>query len=82
MKLLCAWCEKEGKPALIAEVPPLADPTPTHGMCPAHREEAEKELEALREKVEEDARRAVEEVEKAAHQTAEELRDLRKRVDP
>ena len=51
MKLLCAWCEKEGKPALIAEVPPLADPTPTHGMCPAHRAEAEKEIEALRQKV-------------------------------
>ena len=48
MKLLCAWCEKEGKPALIAEVEPKADPTPTHGMCPAHRAEAEKEIEALR----------------------------------
>lgn len=53
MKLLCAWCEKEGKPALIAEVEPKDDPTPTHGMCPTHRAEAEKELEALREKVEE-----------------------------
>lgn len=27
MKLLCAWCEKEGKPALIAEVEPKDDPT-------------------------------------------------------
>jgi hypothetical protein len=54
MKLLRAWCEKEGKPALIAEVPPLADPTPTHRMCPAHRLQAEKEIEALRRKVNED----------------------------
>lgn len=48
MKLLCAWCEKANEPALIAEVPPLDDPTPTHGMCPRHRAEAEKEIEALR----------------------------------
>ncbi|MCI0407353.1 MAG: hypothetical protein L0191_02105 [Acidobacteria bacterium] len=48
MRLLCAWCEKEGKPALLAEVEPKDDPTPTHGMCPAHRAEAEKEIEALR----------------------------------
>ncbi len=51
MRLLCAWCEKEGKPALIAEVEPKDDPTPTHGMCPQHRAEAEKEIEALRQKV-------------------------------
>jgi hypothetical protein len=29
VSLLCAWCEKEGKPALIAEVEPKEDPTPT-----------------------------------------------------
>lgn len=48
MRLLCASCEKANEPALIAEVPPLDDPTPTHGMCPRHRAEAEKEIEALR----------------------------------
>lgn len=53
MKLLCAWCEKEGKPAFIAELEPKDDPAPTHGMAPKRRAEAEKELEALREKVEE-----------------------------
>jgi hypothetical protein len=67
VKLLCAWCEKEGKPALIAEVPPLADPTPTHGMCPAHRAEAEKEIEALRAK--------------AGHMEKE-AEALREKVDP
>lgn len=41
MRLLCAWCEKEGKPALIAEVEPREDPTPTHGMCPTHRDQVE-----------------------------------------
>lgn len=39
-----------GGPALIAEVPPLADPTLSHDMGPAHREQAEQELEALRQK--------------------------------
>ena len=51
MKLLRAWCEKEGKPALMAEVEPKNDPTPTHGMCPHHRAQIEDELEALRRKV-------------------------------
>ncbi|MGQ0670788.1 MAG: hypothetical protein ACT4PO_14155 [Actinomycetota bacterium] len=51
MKLLCAWCEKEGRPAVLAEVEPKDDPTPTHGMCPEHRLQAEKELEALRKKI-------------------------------
>ena len=74
MRLLCAWCEKEGKPALIAEVPPLADPTPTHGMCPAHREQAEKEIEALRAKA-----RDVKEEAGVLEKEAETLRD---RVDP
>ncbi len=71
MRLLCAWCEKEGKPALMAEVEPREDPTPTHGMCPAHRAEAEKELEALRRKEEQRHR----EVDK-------EIQALREKVDP
>ena len=71
MKLLCAWREKEGKPALTAEVEPREDPSPTHGMCPAHREQAEKELEALRRKEEQRHR----EVDK-------ELEALRDKVDP
>lgn len=51
MKPLCAWCEKEGKPAFLAEIEPKNDPTPTHGMCPEHRKQAEQEVEALRKKL-------------------------------
>jgi hypothetical protein len=71
MKLLCAWCEKAGEPALIAEVEPKDDPTPTHGMCPRHRAEAEKEIEALRQR----------EAERAAA-VDKELEALREKVDP
>lgn len=35
MRLLCAWCEKKEKPALIAAVEPREHPTPVHGMFPA-----------------------------------------------
>jgi hypothetical protein len=37
MKQLCAWCEQEGKPGILGEKEPLDDPTPTHGVCDAHR---------------------------------------------
>ncbi len=48
MKLVCAWCAKEGKPALMAEKEPLSDPTETHGLCPDHRKQVEGELERHR----------------------------------
>jgi len=32
MKLLCAWCLKEGKPAVMGEKEPREDPTETHGI--------------------------------------------------
>lgn len=51
MTLLCAWCEKEGKPALIAEVEAKDDPRPTHGTYPRHRAEGEREIEALRQEL-------------------------------
>ena len=44
MKLICAWCEKEGKPCLMAEVEPLADDSTSHGMCGEHRRELEERL--------------------------------------
>lgn len=37
MRIVCAWCEKEGKSALICEVEPFEDPMETHGICVAHR---------------------------------------------
>lgn len=58
MKILCAWCLKEGKPALMGEKAPLDDATETHGLCAEHRRQVELEIsahiaeaEALRKKV-------------------------------
>lgn len=39
MKVLCAWCQREGKPAVLREVEPLDDPTETHGICPTHQQQ-------------------------------------------
>ncbi len=37
MRVICAWCQAEGRPALLREVEPLDDPTETHGICAAHQ---------------------------------------------
>lgn len=37
MKVICAWCAREGRSALIGERAPLDDATETHGICPPHR---------------------------------------------
>jgi len=39
MKVVCAWCQREGRHRVLAEREPLDDPTETHGMCPRHSEE-------------------------------------------
>ena len=36
MKIVCAWCAKEGKLTLIDEKAPVDDWRETHGVCPAH----------------------------------------------
>ena len=36
MKLKCAWCEHEGRPAGVAEVEPLDNRAETHGLCREH----------------------------------------------
>jgi hypothetical protein len=36
VKVLCAWCEAEGRPALLREVEPLDDPAASHGICDDH----------------------------------------------
>jgi hypothetical protein len=38
MRVVCSWCEEEGKPALVREKEPLDDPEETHGVCPEHKE--------------------------------------------
>lgn len=37
MKVICSWCEAEGRQAVIREKEPLDDPEETHGVCPEHR---------------------------------------------
>ena len=36
MKVVCAYCEREGRLSAIAEKPPFDDPRLTHGICPRH----------------------------------------------
>lgn len=48
MKVVCTYCEMEGKLALIGEKEPLADPTITHGICAEHRRHLYQEMEVLR----------------------------------
>lgn len=86
MKLLCAWCLKEGKPALMGECPPLDDPTESHGICPEHRRQAEEEIEVLRKANAErlEALRKVQEerIEAVRNASDEDLDSLKKKVDP
>jgi len=37
MKVVCAWCQSEGRSAYRGEREPLDNPAPTHGMCARHR---------------------------------------------
>jgi hypothetical protein len=37
MRVLCAWCCREGRPAYLGEREPLENPEPTHGVCPRHK---------------------------------------------
>jgi len=39
MRLICAWCEREGRPAALAEVEPVENLAETHGLCEDHRDE-------------------------------------------
>ena len=44
MKVVCASCQREGKPGYLGECEPFDNPATTHGLCSRHQEEA---LEAL-----------------------------------
>jgi len=37
MRVLCAWCCREGQPGYIGEKEPLDNPEPTHGVCAHHK---------------------------------------------
>jgi hypothetical protein len=36
MRVSCAWCQHEGRPAALGERAPLDDPAETHGICRRH----------------------------------------------
>jgi len=36
MRIMCAWCQREGEPASLGERAPLDDPAETHGICRRH----------------------------------------------
>lgn len=38
MKIVCAWCEKEGLTSLMGEKPPYSSDAISHGMCEFHQE--------------------------------------------
>ena len=44
MRILCAWCCREGQPGYLGEREPFDNPEPTHGICERHRAEV---LESL-----------------------------------
>ncbi len=37
MRVLCAWCCRDGKPGYLGEREPLDNPEPTHGVCGRHK---------------------------------------------
>jgi len=37
VRVVCAWCLKEGRPALVREKEPFEDPEETHGVCAVHK---------------------------------------------
>ncbi|MBL8044360.1 MAG: hypothetical protein JNL86_15735 [Nitrospira sp.] len=36
VKVLCAWCVRDGRPAFLREKWPFDDPSETHGLCGDH----------------------------------------------
>lgn len=46
MQVICAWCRREGRPALLGEKPPFDDRSETHSVCERHRRRVLEALEA------------------------------------
>jgi CheY-like chemotaxis protein len=36
MRVVCAWCERDGRPGFLREQPPLEDSATTYGICERH----------------------------------------------
>jgi hypothetical protein len=48
MIVVCAWCEAEGRPPVLAEREPLEDRSATHTACAHHQEILYEELRRLK----------------------------------
>lgn len=46
MRIVCSWCRREGKIAVIGEKPPYEDQRETHGICVPHRLAVQKRWKA------------------------------------
>jgi len=86
MKIICAWCLKEGKPGHMGECDPLDDPSETHAICPEHRQQVEAEIELLRkdnaERLEALRKAQEERLDAVRRANDQQLDTLRKKVDP
>jgi len=51
LKLVCVYCEAQGKARVMGEVEPLDDPTVSHGLCGVHRHQLRQEIEAFRQEL-------------------------------
>jgi hypothetical protein len=40
MKVVCAWCEREGQPSYLGEREPSENLATTHGICLTHKEQS------------------------------------------
>ena len=47
MKVICAWCEREGRLTLIDEVELYDRKMTSHGICPNHEKEVLKQIQHL-----------------------------------
>ena len=46
MKIVCAWCERDGDPGYLGDREPLESSATTHGICPSHTEQVLEDLPA------------------------------------
>ena len=47
MKVVCAWCQKEGRNGVLGEREPFDDTTETHGVCAMHSEKLIEQLPSI-----------------------------------
>jgi len=44
MKIVCAWCERDGKLGYLGDREPFESSTTTHGICPTHKNQVLEDL--------------------------------------